>query len=94
MGSERQPPRVVQAGWTPGADATTQTKRLRPPQSLLAYVHVRRDLVERAAEIQVMLDDINGRIDRRGGIVLSDRQILTVAIQPTWDLQTYFTGQD
>jgi hypothetical protein len=92
MGSERQPPRVVRAGWT-GADATTQpAERLRPPQSLLAYVHVRRDLVERAADIQVMLDDINERIDRRGGILLSDRQILIVPIQPTWGLQTYFTA--
>jgi hypothetical protein len=63
----------------------------RPPQTLLAYVHVRRDLVERGADIQAMLDDINGRINRRNGIILSDRQILTVAIQPTWGIETYFT---
>lgn len=92
MMPEFQSPRIVQAGWVADADGTTQPAApRRPPQSLLVYVHVRRDLVERGADIQAMLDDINERIDRRGGIILSDRQILTVAIQPTWGIEAYFS---
>jgi hypothetical protein len=92
MGSDLKPPRIVQAGWVADVNPTTQVgARCRPPQSLVAYVHVRRDLVERGADVQLMLDDINERIDRRGGIILSDRQILTVALQPSWGIETYFT---
>ncbi len=76
--SEFRPPRLVHAGWVAGEQPMAQRgERCRPPQTMIAYVHVRRELVDRGAGIQAMLDDINARITGRGGIVLASRQILT-----------------
>jgi hypothetical protein len=54
------------------------------------YVHVRRDLADTGAPLDVILDDINTRIRSRGGIILADRQILHGAVGEGWRIHTFF----
>jgi hypothetical protein len=62
----------------------------RSPQTMLAFVHIRRELAEKDELLGVILDDINQRIVRHGGIILASRQIITTAISKDWELETYF----
>jgi hypothetical protein len=88
---EYRPPREVHAQWMAGEQPQgLPADRRRAPQTMIAYVHVRRDLVERGADLQTLLDDVNQHIVRRRGIILSNRQILTTPLQVTWDVETYF----
>lgn len=57
-----------------------------PPTVSAIYVHVRRDLADTGAPLDVILDDINTRIRSRRGIILADRQILHGPVGEGWGI--------
>ena len=67
--------------------------RKRHPQTMLVYVHVRRDLAEAGAPLAGILEDVNQKIRARGGLILADRQILTFPIREEWDVDTHFSDE-
>lgn len=63
---------------------------MQAPQSTLHYVHVRRELVEAAAPIEAILDDINAKIRAHGGIVLPNGQFLRIPVTDDCIVSTNF----
>jgi len=61
-----------------------------PRESVLAYVYVRRDLVEAGASLAEIIGDINDKIDIHGGIILSTRQFLRTPLQNEWCFHEHF----
>jgi hypothetical protein len=61
-----------------------------PPAVSAIYVHVRRDLADSGAPLDVILDDINTRIRSRGGVILADRQLLHEPVNRGWRIHTFF----
>ena len=62
---------------------------VKVPQSTLIYAHVRRELVEAGASIEVLLADVNAKIREHGGIILANKQILRRPIELGWDVEGY-----
>ncbi len=62
---------------------------MKGSQSTLIYAHVRRELVEAGASIEVLLADVNAEIREHGGIVLANKQILHRPIELGWDVEGY-----
>lgn len=61
-----------------------------PRESVLAYVYVRRDLVEAGTPLAEIIGDINDKIALHGGIILSTRQFLRQPLQTEWCFHEHF----
>lgn len=62
---------------------------MKATQSTLIYVHVRRELVEADAPLADLVEDVNEKVRRHGGIILANRQFLRNPLSPDWGLDPY-----
>ena len=62
---------------------------MKSAQSTVIYAHVRRELVEAKAPLAELVEDVNEKVRRHGGIILANRQFLRRQISIDWHVEAY-----
>lgn len=62
---------------------------MKSAQSTVIYAHVRRELVEAKAPLADLVEDVNEKVRRHGGIILANRQFLRRPISMDWHVEAY-----
>lgn len=62
---------------------------MKSAQSTVIYAHVRRELVEANAPLAELVEDVNEKVRRHGGIILANRQFLRRPISMDWHVEGY-----